>query len=362
MTADLASASERRRAVDEANGLADGTLAAVVTCAGLAGSPDRKGSLLSSVNYFGTVEVLEGLRPLLAAGGAAVAISSNSTTVQPDIPLALIEGVPRRRRGGGGRGGRRGDVDGRLRGDEDRRRLLGAPARHGPEWAGAGLRLNAVAPGLIETPMVAAMRADERTGPMLDMLPIPLGRPGRPEEIAALVAFLVGPDSTFFCGSVVFCDGGSDALLRTQGLAGGLGHLGCATSPGTPPVRRRRRRSRRLRGCRGGSSSTRRRCGRAATSASSSVGQLVSMLGTQLTVVAIPYQVYSMTHSSLQVGAISLAQLFPFLAGALAAGPIGDAVDRRPIMIWTGVAGAVTSARAGGQRRCAPPLTRSRST
>ena len=53
-------------------------------------------------------------------------------------------------------------------------------------------------------------------------------------------------------------------------------------------------------------------------------GQLISMLGTQLTVVAIPFQVYSMTHSSLQVGAISLAQLFPFLAGALSAGP-----DRR---------------------------------
>ena len=87
-------------------------------------------------------------------------------------------------------------------------------------------------------------------------------------------------------------------------------------------------------------------------------GQLVSMLGTQLTVVAIPYQVYSMTHSSLQVGAISLAQLFPFLAGALAAGPIGDSVDRRPIMIWTAVAGAVTSAGAGGQRRRAPPLSR----
>src|SRR5580700_1604860 len=72
-------------------------------------------------------------------------------------------------------------------------------------------------------------------------------------------------------------------------------------------------------------------------------GQLVSMLGTQLTVVAIPYQVYSMTHSSLQVGAISLAQLFPFLAGALASGPIGDAVGRRPIMLWTGVGLALAS-------------------
>jgi MFS family permease len=72
-------------------------------------------------------------------------------------------------------------------------------------------------------------------------------------------------------------------------------------------------------------------------------GQLVSTLGTQLTVVAIPYQVYSMTHSTLQVGAISLAQLFPFLAGALAAGPVGDAVDKRSIMIWTSVASMLTS-------------------
>jgi MFS family permease len=72
-------------------------------------------------------------------------------------------------------------------------------------------------------------------------------------------------------------------------------------------------------------------------------GQLVSTLGTQLTFVAISYQVYSMTHSSLQVGAISLAQLFPFLAGALASGPIGDAVDRRPIMVWTGVGLALAS-------------------
>ena len=73
-------------------------------------------------------------------------------------------------------------------------------------------------------------------------------------------------------------------------------------------------------------------------------GQLISMLGTQLTVVAIPYQVYSMTHSSLQVGAVSLAQLVPFLAGALSAGPVGDAVDRRRIMVWTAAGSALTSA------------------
>jgi MFS family permease len=64
-------------------------------------------------------------------------------------------------------------------------------------------------------------------------------------------------------------------------------------------------------------------------------GQLISTLGTQLTVVAIPYQVYHQTHSTLQVGAISLAQLVPFIAGALWAGPIGDSVDRRQLLMWT---------------------------
>ncbi len=73
-------------------------------------------------------------------------------------------------------------------------------------------------------------------------------------------------------------------------------------------------------------------------------GQLVSMLGNQLTVVAIPYQVFSTTHSSLQVGAISLAQLIPFLVGALSAGPVGDSVDKRVIMVWTSVVLALTSA------------------
>jgi MFS family permease len=73
-------------------------------------------------------------------------------------------------------------------------------------------------------------------------------------------------------------------------------------------------------------------------------GQLISMLGNQLTIVAIPYQVYSMTRSSLQVGTISLVQLFPFLIGALSAGPIGDSVDRRRIMVWTSVMLMLTSA------------------
>ena len=55
---------------------------------------------------------------------------------------------------------------------------------------------------------------DPELGPLLEQFPIPVGRPGRREEIAALVAFLLGPDGRFFCGSLIFNDGGTDALLR----------------------------------------------------------------------------------------------------------------------------------------------------
>ena len=72
-------------------------------------------------------------------------------------------------------------------------------------------------------------------------------------------------------------------------------------------------------------------------------GTLISTLGSQLTVVAIPFQVYRQTHSSFQVGAVSLAQLVPLVLGSLVGGSVGDAVDRRSIMWMTGLALALTS-------------------
>ena len=62
-------------------------------------------------------------------------------------------------------------------------------------------------------------------------------------------------------------------------------------------------------------------------------GQLVSLLGTQLTAVAVPYQVYRLTHSSLDVGLVSLAQLVPLLLCSLYGGTVIDATDRRKLLI-----------------------------
>jgi len=63
------------------------------------------------------------------------------------------------------------------------------------------------------------------------------------------------------------------------------------------------------------------------------LGELGSVLGTQLTTVAVPYQVYQLTHSSLDVGLVSLAQLFPLIGGALLGGSVVDAMDRRRLLM-----------------------------
>lgn len=216
VVADLGTPEGRSAAIEAVAARTDGRVDGLVTWAGIAGLTDGSGALLASVNYFGTIALLEGLRPLLARGDrpAAVAISSNSTTVQPKVPRDVIEAC--------------------LAGDETAAcaaaEAAGAPGtypatktaiawwvrRHAPgdDWAGAGITLNAVAPGAVETPLLQASRDDRVLGQFIDAFPIPVGRKGEPDEIAAFVEFLLGPDARFFCGSVVFVDGGTDAQLR----------------------------------------------------------------------------------------------------------------------------------------------------
>jgi MFS family permease len=63
------------------------------------------------------------------------------------------------------------------------------------------------------------------------------------------------------------------------------------------------------------------------------LGQLVSLVGKQVTVVAIPYQVYLLTHSAVAVGLIGLAQVVPYLVLSIVGGALADSVDRRKISL-----------------------------
>ena len=72
-------------------------------------------------------------------------------------------------------------------------------------------------------------------------------------------------------------------------------------------------------------------------------GVAATMLGQQMTLVAVPYQVYAMTGSSLLVGVTSIVALVPLVVFGLLGGAIADAMDRRRLMLITSIGAAVTS-------------------
>jgi MFS family permease len=73
------------------------------------------------------------------------------------------------------------------------------------------------------------------------------------------------------------------------------------------------------------------------------IGQLVSFLGSQLTIVGVAVQAYRLTHSTLVVGLTSLGQLGPLLIASLVGGSIADAMDRRRLLLVTQVLFAIAS-------------------
>ena len=72
-------------------------------------------------------------------------------------------------------------------------------------------------------------------------------------------------------------------------------------------------------------------------------GQVVSGMGSQITRLALPYQVYTLTGSVLSIAALTLVQLIPILIFALGAGTVVDAVDRRRVLLITQTGLAICS-------------------
>jgi NAD(P)-dependent dehydrogenase (short-subunit alcohol dehydrogenase family) len=75
-----------------------------------------------------------------------------------------------------------------------------------------GVRVNAVGPGAIDTPMAAAVTGGGGAGLKRVLSRVPMGRLGRPEEIAAIVAFLASDDASYLTGQTLFADGGRMSL------------------------------------------------------------------------------------------------------------------------------------------------------
>jgi len=215
---DLSTPDGRAHAVEATLELCGGSLDGLVTAAGV--GPPAPGSLVGRVNYFGSHGLLVGLRPALAAAGESqvVQIGSNSTTITPNIPDELVASFL------DGNETRALEIISTVEAPFDSAVAYAASkvaitrwcrrAAVSSDWIGAGISMNVIAPGAVQTPLLEGGQNDADFGPLMEMLPIPVGGPADPGVIAEWIAFMLSPPARFACGSVLFVDGGSDAVIN----------------------------------------------------------------------------------------------------------------------------------------------------
>jgi NAD(P)-dependent dehydrogenase (short-subunit alcohol dehydrogenase family) len=216
VVADLSGTRGRRAAVEAVHELVGGRLDGVVVCAGL-GPQVTPASDIARVNFFGAVEMLDGALPMLRDGEApaAVAIASNAAGLTPPDAVLLERLLAGDEAGAAARAG---ELEGTTVYGTSKLALARAVRRRAGAWGKAGVRLNAVAPGPVDTPLLAGGLEDPVLGPLIEALPVPLGRRAVADEIAGAVSVLLDPAHGYVHGSILFVDGGSDALLRPDAV------------------------------------------------------------------------------------------------------------------------------------------------
>lgn len=196
-----------------------GPLGALVITAGL--SPNMaEGRRVAEVNLIGTDRVVRAFEPALTAGSVGVCFASMAAAMVPADPAVdaildepasptLLDKL---------------DALGLLEHPGiayavSKRGVIRVVERHAKAWGTKGARLVSLSPGVIDTPMGRLEDANEPS--MAAMVSASaLGREGRPEEIAAVVSFLVSDAASFLTGTDILVDGGSVAAQRS-GHSGG---------------------------------------------------------------------------------------------------------------------------------------------
>lgn len=213
VVADLSTADGRRAAVDGVLEHCGGRLDALVTVAGLS----QAGPAQVSVNYFGTVDLVRGLQPALAAARGKVALVGSIAGTQPNDAAVVAACLA----------------------DDEAAALEAAAAVSHPtaiypstknalaqwmrrvaptdDFAGAGIPVNAVAPGVVLTAMSAGLIEDPEWKAIMDAaVPMPLNSYAEPDVIGHALLWLIAPENTHMTGQVIYVDGGAEVSLRSN--------------------------------------------------------------------------------------------------------------------------------------------------
>lgn len=214
VTADLSTPEGRKQAVEQVLAASNGVLDHVVLCAGVGVTAPNCG-LIVAVNYFGVSELLDGLSEALSKGSNPSAVVVGSVaSVQPGADeLPMVEAMLS------------GDFNAAVASANDAANPSQAYAgskyavtayvrRRVHDWAKMGFRVNVLAPGVVETPLYKASTEDPTYGEATKNFVAPLGRGSKPEEAANVIRFLLSEQASFVHGTVLFADGGMDAMIR----------------------------------------------------------------------------------------------------------------------------------------------------
>jgi NAD(P)-dependent dehydrogenase (short-subunit alcohol dehydrogenase family) len=202
---------------------AAGDLDALVITAGLSGRQGDARTILD-VNLRGTARVLAAAEPRLRAGSVGVCFASASgyrTPETPELVEVLIDPLA-------------GDLYERVEAlvpevtsshvaySVSKRGVMVLVRSKAPLWGSKGARILSVSPSLVATPM--SLGEEERNPVMKDIAKnSPVGRRGRPDEVANVVTFITSDLATYMTGSDVLVDGGIvglDAAKMAQQLSG----------------------------------------------------------------------------------------------------------------------------------------------
>jgi NAD(P)-dependent dehydrogenase (short-subunit alcohol dehydrogenase family) len=227
--ADLTTADGRNALVDGVTRLSAGRIDAIAAVAG--GGPPQTSLQL---NFFGTVATLEGLRPLLKSSAAPRAVAVSSIASFSPVDDSLVDAMLKMDEKTALEGARKfaskiAPID-KMTPQQGMQVGLGlyANAKYSlncwcrraagsGDWGGSGITLNVVAPGFIDTPAAAYILSNPETkAAMGQMVPLRGAYPGRPEQMAAIIAWCLSEENSLMTGQILFVDGGVECTRRGE--------------------------------------------------------------------------------------------------------------------------------------------------
>lgn len=215
--ADLSTTLGRDAAIRGVLAASDSKIDAVIAAAGISAPK----ALTVAVNFFGVTALIDGLAAALATSEAPrVAVVSSMASLQdnsPELVDALLAGDEARALDIGSALEAEGPRVGYLNYPSSKRALSRWVRRESiaPRFAGAGIPVNAVAPGTVVTSMTRELLASDQGRAMADAaVPMPLNGHSDAIVIARLLVWLTGDENTHVTGQTIYIDGGADATLR----------------------------------------------------------------------------------------------------------------------------------------------------